>query len=300
VVFAYSGVGHACLKKLIEKKENVVAVYTHLDRAGENIWFPSVANLAMENKIPVMTEENLSAAAEQDRIAALKADIIFSFYYRNLIPLNVLGLAKLGAFNMHGSFLPKYRGRAPVNWAVLNGETETGATLHVMTEKADAGDIVDQEKVTIGPDETAFVVQEKVTQAAVTILDRQLENLKKGSAPRIKQNVADATYFGRRGPQDGEILWSWPAQRVHNLVRALSHPYPGAFAMIAGQRCVIWQTRLREPGEGQVGELQESGGRAQVLCGDKKFIEIVRVQPQNKSEMSGLEFIRTHQLMREE
>ena len=166
------------------------------------------------------------------RIAA--PDLVFSFYYRRVLPEEMLAVPRLGAYNMHGSLLPKFRGRAPVNWAVLKGETRTGATLHAMTPRADAGPIVDQEAVPIGPEDTAFDVQKRVDAAAVAILARRLEELKAGTAPSRPQDDAAATRFGRRRPEDGRIDWSRPAREVHDLVRAVTHPYPGAFTDLFG------------------------------------------------------------------
>ena len=126
----------------------------------------------------------------------------------------VLDTAKRGALNMHGSLLPKYRGRVPINWAVINGETETGATLHYMTAKPDAGDIVGQQAVAIGPDETAAHVFRKVTAAAAQVLDRHLPGLIAGTAPRIVQDLKAGAYFGGRKPADGRIDWTLPAARA--------------------------------------------------------------------------------------
>ena len=125
-----------------------------------------------------------------------------------MIPEAVLDLPSLGAFNMHGSLLPKYRGRAPVNWAVLHGETQIGATLHTMVKQADAGDMIDQEAVSIGPRETAFEVMRKVQQAACVVLERQVKALLAGTAPRIPQDDSQATYFSGRKPEDGRIDWN--------------------------------------------------------------------------------------------
>jgi methionyl-tRNA formyltransferase len=293
LVFAYSDVGYACLTFLLDRKENIIAVYTHEDKPEEKIWFPSVKKLALDHSIPVRTSEDLKSKEELTFIQKLSPDLIFSFYYRNLIPLPVLKLAALGAYNMHGSYLPYYRGRAPINWAVLRGETKTGATLHVMEEKADAGDIVDQESVIIGPDDTAAQVQVGVTKAAVKILTRQIENLKSGKARRTPQNHSLATYFGRRRPEDGGINWNWPAHRIHNLVRALTHPYPGAFGEIFHEKTWIWQTCLSTEPAAQLtpGTIQEKHGRLFVVCGERTQIEILRIQKTNEEEISGAEYL---------
>ncbi len=245
-VFAYSDVGHACLSLLLERGANVVAVFTHEDNPNEQQWFPSVAQLAEGADLQVFKPEKLRRVDWEARIREeIRPDLVLSFYYRNMIPSWLLAVPPLGAFNMHGSYLPRYRGRAPVNWAVLHGETQTGATLHVMVKEPDAGDIVDQEAVPIGPDDPAIAVMQRVKQAAVTVLGRQLDALLAGTAPRQPQNEAEATYFGGRKPEDGRIDWSRPAKEVHNLIRAVTHPYPGAFTdEIEEGRLLVWRSRV--------------------------------------------------------
>ncbi|MFL6651978.1 MAG: formyltransferase, partial [Sulfurifustaceae bacterium] len=229
VVFAYHDVGYECLELLFARGVDVVAVFTHEDNPNERIWFKSVAALARAHRVPVFTPERVNTPEWVARLRALGPELILSFYYRNMIAPEILDLARLGAFNMHGSLLPKYRGRVPINWAVLHGATETGATLHVMVKRADAGDIVDQERVPIGPEEAAREVFAHVTAAARRVLARQLDNLLAGRAPRRPQDETQATYFGGRKPDDGRIDWNRDARAVFNLIRAVTHPYPGAF-----------------------------------------------------------------------
>ena len=183
-------------------------------------------------------------ASALERLRAAEPDLLLSFYYRGLLPEAMLQVPRLGAFNVHGSLLPKFRGRAPVNWAILKGETRTGATLHRMRSRADTGEIVDQEAVPIGPDDTALEVQRRVTDAAVAILARRLDELKAGTAPAVPQDESAATRFGRRRPEDGRIDWSRPAREVHDLVRAVTHPYPGAFTDLFDGKTFVWRTRL--------------------------------------------------------
>ncbi|HTP83118.1 MAG TPA: formyltransferase [Alphaproteobacteria bacterium] len=243
IVFAYSDIGYECLDLLIRRGEAVRVVFTHEDDPGESRWFRSVAELAQRHGIAVRFDEP-SLGSEADRlIATLAPDLIFSFYYRRMIPTAVLAAAKRGAFNMHGSLLPKYRGKAPVNWAVLQGERETGVTLHHMVARADAGDIVDQEAVPIGPDDTAYDVMRRLVPAARRLLDRQLAALKAGTAPRRPQDEAQATRFGGRRPEDGRIDWTQPAARIIDLVRAVAKPYPGAFSTLNGRRLLVWKAR---------------------------------------------------------
>lgn len=243
VVFGYHEVGYRCLELLLAHHETVRAVFTHADNPAERVWFRSVAGLAAAHGIPVHTVATTDRAVV-DRVRSLGPALIFSFYYRHMIPADILKLPRLGAFNMHGSLLPRYRGRAPVNWAIIEGETETGVTLHHMVRRADAGDIVDQQAVAIGPTDTARDVFGKVTEAAVAVLARNIEALKAGRAPRIPQDERLATTFGGRRPEDGRIDWTQSATRIFNLVRALTEPYPGAFTTASGRMLFIWWAQV--------------------------------------------------------
>jgi methionyl-tRNA formyltransferase len=292
-VFAYSETGHACLKLLLERGEKVAFVATHRDVAEETLWYPSVATLARAHGIePVILENPLDPQAIA-RIRILAPDLLFSFYYRRILPEEMLAAPRLGAYNMHGSLLPKFRGRAPVNWAVLKGETRTGATLHVMTGRADAGAIVDQEAVPIGPDDTAVEVQKRVTGAAVAVLARQIDALKAGTATVTAQDDSIATRFGKRRPEDGRIDWIRPAKEVHDLVRAVTHPYPGAFTDVFGEKVYIWRTAL--PGLGShdtfPGEVRAEAGRLFIACGDDHYVELLRLQAEGGQERDAAGFM---------
>ncbi len=241
IVFAYSQIGYDCLKFLLEKRVPVVGIFTHKPSPKENIWFDSVAKLGRDAKIPVFEDANLKLDETIQKIRNLSPALILSFYYRDLIPETILKIPAHGSFNMHGSLLPKYRGCAPVNWAILNGETETGVTLHEMVKKADAGDIIDQEKVAIEPTNTALEVMQKMCKAAVNVLGRQLPKLFAGTVTKHKQDDREATYFRRRTPEDGKIDWNQPAIKIYNLIRALTRPYPGAWADLPDNRRIyIW------------------------------------------------------------
>lgn len=246
IVFAYSQLGHDCLKLLLEQGETVVAVFTHQDSPKEHIWFDSVEKLARENQIPVFTPLSPNTPEVIEAIRALKPDIIFSFYYRHMIAQEILDIPSLGALNMHGSLLPKYRGRCPANWVIIHGEPQTGATLHYMVKAPDAGDIVDQEAVEIAPYDTAGIVMAKINEAAQKVLKRQLIPLKEGKALRIVQDHSLSSYFGGRGPKDGEINWHQSASEIHNLIRALQpYPqYPPAFTSLDGEEVWVMQSEI--------------------------------------------------------
>lgn len=244
VVFAYHNVGVRCLKTLLAQNIDVALVLTHKDSPDEQIWFDRVGAVADDYGIPTITPEDPNRPEIVQRIHDLAPDFLFSFYYRRMLSPELLAIAPRRALNLHGSLLPKYRGRAPVNWAVLHGETETGATLHYMTAKPDAGDLVAQTAVPILPDDTAREVFDKVTVAAELTLHRVLPALVNGAAPQIPQDLSQVSYFPGRKPEDGYIDWRWPARRIHNLVRAVAPPYPGAFTSIAGQPARILRTRV--------------------------------------------------------
>ncbi len=239
VVFAYHNVGYRCLSVLLAHGVDVALVLTHEDSPTETIWFESVKNLAARHGIPTITPADANAPEVVAQIQAVNPDFIFSFYYRQMLKPAILAAAKRGAYNMHGSLLPKYRGRVPVNWAVIYGETETGATLHEMVEKPDAGAIIAQESVPILPNDTAFEVFGKVTVAAEIALHNVLPALLAGSAPRLDNQLSAGSYFGGRKPEDGRIQWQQTAAQVHNLIRAVAPPYPGAFAEAQGKRLAV-------------------------------------------------------------
>lgn len=285
VVFAYHNVGVRCLSVLLAHKLDVSLVVTHNDNPAEMIWFDSVAGLAAQHRLPTMTPDDPNAAAVVARIRALQPDFLFSFYYRNMLQPPLLATAGNGALNMHGSLLPKYRGRVPINWAVINGETETGATLHYMTEKPDAGDIVDQQAVPILPDDTAFDVFDKVTAAAALVLDRSLPALIAGNAPRRPQDLARGSYFGGRQPEDGRIDWRQTASTVHNLVRGVAPPYPGAFTELAGATLKILRTRV-EPGRRTWGDppgIYAYQDACFAVCADDSVLRILEMEYQGKA-----------------
>lgn len=242
VVCAYHNVGYRCIGELLRQGAEIALIFTHEDSPTEEIWFASVRELAERHGIPYLTSD-ISLPENVARVRELAPDFILSFYYRNMITTDVLAIPRLGALNLHGSFLPKYRGRVPVNWAVINGETETGATLHYMVEKPDAGDIVDQEKVAIAFSDTAHDVFGKVTDAAVTVLARAWPQLRDEVATRIPMDLAAGCYCGGRKPADGRIDWKKSAVQIYNLIRGVTHPYPGAFAVVDGRQVIIWSAR---------------------------------------------------------
>ncbi len=280
VVFAYHNVGCECLKVLIRHGIDIPLVVTHQDNPHENIWFDRVASLAKQQGIEAITPDDPNTNEIIAKIEALAPDFLFSFYYRHMLKPAMLATAKRGAFNMHGSLLPKYRGRVPINWAILKGETETGATLHEMVEKPDAGRIVDQQAVTILPDENALAVFKKVTQAAAMVLDRALPHLIDDTAVLKEQNLQAGSYFGGRNPQDGMINWNDSAQNIHNLIRAVAPPYPGATTTVEGRPVKLIRSMLAPAHlmHHNPGMLNVSSNRCIALCGDGRMLRVLEAE----------------------
>ncbi|MBI1175300.1 MAG: formyltransferase [Sideroxydans sp.] len=279
VVFAYHNVGVRCLSVLLAHGVAVRLVVTHRDNPNENIWFDSVQQLAALHDIPVITPDNPNVPEVVAQIRALQPDFFFSFYYREMLRRELLEIPGQGALNMHGSLLPKYRGRVPVNWAIIRGETETGATLHYMTEKPDNGDIVAQQAVPILPDDSALDLFHKVTVAAEMALNDVLPALLVGKASRVKQDLSLGGYFGGRKPEDGVIDWSQEARSIHNLVRAVAPPYPGATTQVLGKPMRILQTLVTKctAAGKQLPAFYVKEGKAYAICGSG-VLRVVRFE----------------------
>jgi methionyl-tRNA formyltransferase len=285
-VFAYHNVGVRCLDVLHARGVDIPLVVTHDDDSNEDIWFESAAARARRYDVPVITPHDPNRPDVVERVRSSAPDILFSFYYRRMLGPALLSLPRLGAYNMHGSLLPKYRGRAPVNWAILNGEQETGATLHEMVAKPDAGRIVDCERVPIGPNDVAREVFDRVTEAAGLVLERSLPALLAGTVRLVPQDLAAGSYFGGRRPEDGAIDPAWPAQRIHNLVRAVAPPYPGAFCFLAGKQLRLLRTfNLGERGA-VIGRpaLLVRGSELHLRCADGGMLRVLA------AELDGLAF----------
>jgi methionyl-tRNA formyltransferase len=283
LVFAYHNVGVGCIKALLDAGVQIELVVTHADDPHENIWFASVAALCQERGIPYVQPEASGLLDLLPQFQKIAPDYIFSFYYRYMIAADILATARIAALNMHGSLLPKYRGRAPVNWAILHGETETGASLHIMEAKPDAGDIVGQVAVPIDPNEDATAVFAKVSNAAIEVMRAALPALLQGRVPRTPNELAKGSYFGGRKPEDGRIQWSQDALQVHNLIRAVAPPYPGAFTDWQGARMIIAKSKLNPvlPSSLDLGQpgIQVVDNRVFGICGNRQAIEIMAWQP---------------------
>jgi UDP-4-amino-4-deoxy-L-arabinose formyltransferase/UDP-glucuronic acid dehydrogenase (UDP-4-keto-hexauronic acid decarboxylating) len=274
VVFAYHNMGIVGLEALVREKFDIRAIFSHLDDPGENIWFGSVAEWGKKNRIPVYCPENVNTLEWVERIRKASPEVIFSFYYRKLLGKAILMIPSLGSFNLHGSFLPAYRGRCPVNWVLVNGERRTGVTLHHIIEAPDAGDIVGQKEVAIEFEDTAYTLYQKLCAKAKELLEEVLPHIKEGSVLRMAQDLKQGSYYGGRRPEDGRIDWSWPVVRIYNLVRAVTEPYPGAFTHFPqGETLFIWWALPEEDGvrKGPVGALEFEKDNVYVRASDGRL-----------------------------
>src|ERR1700674_5831960 len=287
VLFAYHELGYACMEALLKMGAPIAALFTHRDDSHEEIWWRSCAELAAEHGVRVHIDESVEAVAAA--IGALKPSIIYSFSYRHLIPESVLELASQGAFNLHPSLLPAYRGRAPVNWVLVNGERETGVTLHHMVARADAGDIVGQRAGAIDDSDDALTLYRKLVPLGVELVEDLHPKIVAGNPPRRKVDISKGSYLGRRKPEDGRIDWRWPARRIFNLVRAVTHPYPGAFCFASGRKLLVWEASIGTEAarRGAPGEIvgETAGGAIEIAAGEGSVI-VKRAQFEGGAEDS--------------
>ncbi|MBR7105299.1 MAG: bifunctional UDP-4-amino-4-deoxy-L-arabinose formyltransferase/UDP-glucuronic acid oxidase ArnA [Lentisphaeria bacterium] len=289
VVLGYHNMGCAGIEALIEAGFEITAVFTHKDNPNENIWFDSVAECASKYGIPAFAPEDINHPVWVNRIKAMEPDFIFSFYYRSLLKSELLNTPRLGCINLHGSLLPKYRGRVPINWAIINGEKETGVTLHYMTEKADAGDMIAQERIEITPCDNAKTVFTKAVDAAKKMLKATLPLIRDGKAPRMPQNHDEATVFRGRTPADGEINWNKSAEEINNLIRAVTKPYPGAFSFLGDRKCFIWSAKVLDSNGGLAAGTVISANPLTIACGTGA-IEVLSAEFEGSIVQTGVQF----------
>lgn len=229
IVCAYSPVGREALRGLLEAGVAVRALYTYPQGEDER-WFEAPEHLARSMGIPVRMEADFNTDAVYEAIQAEAPDFLFSFYFREMIQARVLALPRLGCYNLHGSLLPSYRGRAPINWVLVKGEAETGVTLHAMTPKPDDGAILAQARLPIAWDETALSLTRRAAEAGRALVRETLPGLLDGSARRIPQReLGPSTYFGGRRPADSRLDFTMTAREAFNQVRAVADPWPNAF-----------------------------------------------------------------------
>lgn len=297
VVFGYQDIGYVCLEELLDFGARIPFLFTHEDDPSEEIWFRRPVTIAQKHNIPVYTPTTLKDEKWIQLIEDATPDFIFSFYYRHMIPKRILDIPRVAALNLHGSLLPKFRGRAPVNWVLVEGESETGVTLHEMVEKPDAGDIIAQKKIEIAFEDDVYTLYMKMTSAARHLMKETLPMLADGTFVRTPQ-TGTSSYFGGRKPEDGLITWQKDALSLYNLTRAVTHPYPGAFTLIGERKLFIWKSHPEsDTGNGVPGKVLSS--RPLKIATGKGSLNLVRVQLEGEQEMDGEEFASLHDIENE-
>jgi methionyl-tRNA formyltransferase len=240
----------------------------------------------------------IRAASYLEPLARWRPDLLLALGWYYLIPRRVREVAPRGCVGIHASLLPKYRGGAPITWAIINGERETGVTLFYLDDGVDNGDIIAQARLAIEREDTCATVYERATQASIALLRAYLPRLADGTAPRIAQSEAEATYVPQRTPADGLIDWTWDAERIRNFIRAQTRPYPGAFTYLWEEKVTLWKARLGErmcddaPCPGTiVPQVPEADDACGVWCGDGRLLLIHEVEgTDGGGQVSGRDF----------
>lgn len=280
--------GYTILKELLEISANVAYCFILKEDPHETERFsPNIEELCRKNNIPYTVCRSLRGKTAV--ILELQPELIIVAGWRTIIPEEILRIPRRGAVAFHESLLPRYRGFAPINWAVINGEKVTGVTLFYLDGKIDNGDIIGQERIPIRTAETSGDIYEKTIGASVRLLKKYHRNIIRGVAVRKPQDESAATYTCARIPEDGRIDWNKTTTEILNLIRGLSHPFPGAFSYMEGKKIIIQKTK---PGTGKkyVGRIpgrivsvNQEG--AEVLTGDGSIL-VTEIQVKNKRKMS--------------
>ena len=286
-----------CLTKILEDGFEVVGVYTQPDRPkgrGMKMVYSPVKEVALAHDLPVFQPESFREDAQVEQLKALQPDVVAVVAYGRILPQRVLDIAPKGFINIHASILPQYRGSAPYQWAVLDGQEETGVTAMYLCREMDAGDMIDVAKTPIGADETAGELLDRLAVLGAELLSKTLSKVEKGGVKGIPQDASKATYAPMLDKTMCAIDWTKTAQQVHNHVRGL-HPWPVATAELSGTKFKIHATKVVE-GSGEPGTilgLTKTG--LLVACGEGA-IEIRSLQAEGGKRMAAPDYFRGHPL----
>ena len=248
VFFGATELGFECCEKLIKNKQEITGIFTipqefeisySPNRPVKNYLFKDFKQLGKDCNIPTITVTHKLKNYKKE-LEAMKPDLIVVAGWYYMVPRLIRDTAEKGCVALHASLLPKYRGNAPLVWAMINGEKETGVTLFYLEDEVDSGDIVGQIRFRIEDNDTIRELIDKVKNASIELLDKYIPLIEKGTFPRIPQNNTEATYFPNRTPEDGLINWDWDVKKIHNFIKAQTKPYPGAFTIINGKKITIW------------------------------------------------------------
>lgn len=281
------------LQKLLDRGDQVCAVFTQPDKPkgrGHKLQAPPAKELALQYGIPVYQPATLRNEEQYQLLSGLAPELIVVVAYGKIIPENVLNIPKHGCINVHGSLLPKYRGAAPIQWAVINGEKTTGVTTMYMDVGVDTGDILLKAETPIGEEETSVELFDRLSVMGAELLGDTLDQLEKGTLTRQAQNGKEATAAPMLSKELSKIQWSRPAQEIHDLIRGLN-PWPGVPVILDGKRIKLLASRALS-GEGTPGTVDPRDG-LRVFCG-KGALLITSLQAENGKKMSGKEYLLGH------
>jgi methionyl-tRNA formyltransferase len=277
------------LEALVDAGHEVVAVYTQPDRPkgrGQQIVSPPVKVAAQRLSLPLFQPPRIRRPENVEALQASQPDVMVVVGYGQIIPQNIIDIPRLGILNVHASLLPKYRGAAPIQWAIANGESETGVTIMQIDAGLDTGDMLSAWRTPIDPDETAPELAARLAPNGANLLIRTLDELNAGRTLRLKQNDAEATHAPILKKEDGEVLWTRTAQDIYNRLRGFT-PWPGAYTSLRGQQLQIVRARVSDTKfPGPAGTTHVGGRRLFVACGSESALELSEIQLQGKKRMA--------------
>lgn len=293
-LFLASRRGYAVLKRLIVENAEICGILCLIEDPHEEAFHPRITELARSKNIPIFYSDKIKSSDYVEVLKKTKPDIAFAIGWRYLINQEAYEIPLKGTLIIHDSLLPAYRGFAPMNWAIINGETKTGVTLFHIAEGVDCGPIIDQLATDIGIDDTAKTLDEKIIPLYEEIIIKNLPLLANGNIKSVPQDESRATYTCKRTPADGEINWALSALQIHHLIRACSHPFPGAFTTLQGKKIFIWEAKWMEPQDKYIGNipgrvLGKRHGMIEVLTG-QGILRLLRLQIENETEKSAEDF----------
>lgn len=286
--------GFACpaVESLLSSRRGLLACVTQPDRPkGRHLKLSPcpVKALAESRGIPVQTPERIAESAALEAVELLKPDIIVVAAYGQYLPSRLLAMARIACINIHPSLLPKYRGAAPIQWAMASGDAVTGVTILHISQKMDSGDIILQQPFAIGPEETAGSLEPKLAAFGAALLMQAIDRLEEGTAGRIPQDESAVTWARKLQKEDGRMDWRKPAAALHHQVRGF-FPWPGSFLEISQRRLKILKTRI-ESGCGEPGEvLRLTADGPLIACGEES-LRLMEVQPEGRPAMSGRDYL---------
>jgi len=295
IFFGSGSWGYRALEALIELGADIAAVFT-FDADPHECWEHDVGDLARRRGLELHVAKKLGVRRHLELFRALAPEIGFVVGWRTIIPDQLCAVPSKGLVGIHASLLPRYRGCAPINWAIIEGERRTGVTLFYLSSILDGGDIIGQRVIEISRDDSAGTVAEKAAEETSELIRQFYPPLRDGCAPRIAQDHSLAFYRPRRTPDDGQVDWSWPADRIYDWVRALTRPYPGAFTYLDGRRVTVWRASTSEeefPVDEPPGTILDIRGRGALLVATGEgslLIEEVDPMPELDSRLAGKRF----------